>query len=83
MTTLTVKLDESLLKRTQEMAKARHATVDDVVVDALTELSKGLPKSDTYGSTSEERRRRIEAAFSKFAGIDTGGPYSRDEMNER
>lgn len=83
MATLTVKLDESLLKRTQEMAQARHATVDDVVADALTEMSKGLPVSDNYGSTSEERRRRIERAFAKYAGIQTGGPYTRDEMNER
>jgi predicted transcriptional regulator len=83
MTTLTVHLEESLLKRTPEIAEARHATVDDVVADALQEVSQKWMNKTTDGESYEERRQRLEEAMKRYSGYDTGGPYTRDEMNER
>jgi predicted transcriptional regulator len=83
MTALTVHLDDALLKRTQEMAEARHATVDDVVANALENDSRQWRSQNASDESYETRRQRLEQFFEKYAGIDTGGPYTRDEMNER
>lgn len=83
MTTLTVNLEDSLLKQTLELAEARHATVDDIVADALKEVSLRWNQRPDNIEGGEDRRRRMEAAMLKFSNFDTGGPYSRDEMNER
>jgi predicted transcriptional regulator len=83
MTTLTVHLEDSLLKRTQEIAAARHATVDDVVADALKELPQTSLSQIASEETYEARFQRFEKMLTKFSGFDTGGPFTRDEMNER
>ncbi len=83
MTTLTVNLDDSLVKRTLELAEARHATVDDIVADALKEVSLRWNRRPDDIEGGEDRRLQMEAAMLKFSNFDTGGPYSRDEMNER
>ena len=83
MTTLTVHLDDNLLKRTLELAEARHATVDDIVADALNDVSFRWSQRTNSADSSEVRRLRIEAAMHKFSNFETGGPYTRDEMNER
>jgi predicted transcriptional regulator len=83
MTTLTVHLEDDLLKRTQEIAESRHATVDDVVADALQEVSQKWVSRKPADETYEERRRRFEKVLARYSGYDTGGPFTRDEMNER
>ncbi len=83
MTTLTVHLEDDLLKRTQEIAESRHATVDDVVVDLLQEASQKWVSESAHDDSYQARRQRLERFFEKHAGIDTGGPFTRDEMNER
>jgi len=83
MTSLTVHLEEALLKRTLELAEARQASVDDLVADALKEASSRWTAKADAGEASEVRRERIAAALAKFSNFDTGGPYTRDELNER
>jgi predicted transcriptional regulator len=83
MTTLTVQLDDELLQRTRQMAETRHTTVDSLVADALSEVSQRWNGDMKTAEDKEARLKKFENALAKFSGHDTGGPFTRDEMNER
>ena len=83
MATVTLKLDEALLNETRAEAEARHSSVDAVVADALHLASSQWKTEGSSAESIEARRDRLAAAIAKFSHFDTGGPYTRDEMNER
>ena len=83
MTTLTVHLEESLLRRTQAIAEARHITVDEVVATALKEVPQAEATQHAVEESYEERRERYSRILAKYSGFNTGGPFTREEMNER
>ncbi len=83
MTTVTLQLDESLLNETKAEAEARHSSLDAVVADALQRASSQWKGEASFEESIEARRSRLRSAIAKFSHFDTGGPYTRDEMNER
>jgi hypothetical protein len=83
MATVTLNLDEELSKVTQEMAEERHASVDEVILDLLQRAAAERRKSHVSQEAEDERMRRWDESMAKLAHFDTGGPYTRDEMNER
>lgn len=81
--TITLNLDDELSRATQEMAEERHATVDEVILTVLQHATADRRKRDLADESSRERLKRWDGAMAKLAHFDTGGPYTRDEMNER
>jgi predicted transcriptional regulator len=49
MTSVTVQLEEALFAKTRAIAEMRHATVDEVVPEAL----QNVAKNSTFGETEE------------------------------
>ena len=83
MTTVTVHLDEELLKEAQAIANSRHTSFDDVVADALKQVFPHWKTETSHNESREMRLQRLEKSMAKFSHFHTGGPYTRDEMNER
>jgi hypothetical protein len=83
MTTVTLQLDESLLNETKAEAESRHSSLDEVIADALLRASSQWKSEASSAESVEERRDRLQSAIAKFSRFDTGGPYTREEMNER
>ena len=82
MTTLTVQVDETLLQKTQALAKAKEASLDEFVLDLLkTAVDQNDPLNQA--DSPEERGRRWDDMMEQFGKYDTGGPFTRDELNER
>ena len=82
MTTLTIQLEEALLEKTQAIAKATDASLDEYVAGVLKSAVE-QPRMSADKDSPEERGRRWDAFMADFGKYDTGGPYTRDEMNER
>lgn len=72
MTTVTLQADEAVLTRAREVIAAQDMTLDEFFERALREVASG-----------GERMRRFDEAMGKLRKYNTGGPYTRDEMNER
>lgn len=72
MTTVTLHADETVLARAQEIIAAQDMTLDEFFERALREVAG-----------SGDRMRRFDEAMVKLRKFETGGPYTRDEMNER
>ena len=83
MTTVTVHLDEELLKEAQAIANSRHTSFDDVVADALKQATASQKQSFATDSSSEERQQRFDATLAKLRHFHFTAPFTRDEMNER
>lgn len=72
MTTVTLNTDESLLAKAEAAMARRKMSLDDLWAETLREVAAG-----------EERARAFEAMMEQFRHFRTGGPYTRDELNER
>jgi|GEM_PF-1779305 len=83
MATVTLNLDEELSKVTQEMAEERHASVDEVILDLLQRAAAERRKPQSSQEAEDARMQRWDEFMAQFPKFDTGGPYTRDEMNER
>jgi hypothetical protein len=69
---ITLSAEDRLLERARELARGRSTTLNQMFRDWLAELTAERPRPDRY----EELMRRLEHARS-------GGPFTRDEMNDR
>jgi hypothetical protein len=76
MATVTVQVDEEILAKATEVLARRASSVAQEVQETLRKVAEG--------ETAEKRPKESFAEFmQRFPKFDTGGPYSRDEMNER
>jgi 3-phosphoglycerate kinase len=71
METITLTADRSALETAQRVAEEQHTTRDAVLSEWL------------HRSAGAERVRRFDDVMEKLKYVKTGGPYTRDEMNER
>ena len=72
MKNITLSADENLIARAREQARARQTTLNQLVRQWLAEDAVRKERSSTIGKLLE----RID-------GVDTGGNFSREEMNAR
>jgi hypothetical protein len=72
METITVTADRATIEDARRAAEAENRTLDEVVGELLAKYAAGA-----------ERVRRFDAVLDQMKGIKTGGPFSREEMNER
>ncbi len=72
MTTVTLHADEALLAKANEALARRQMTLDEMFEQALRQLTEG-----------KERLVRFDQALQSLKHIHSGGPYTRDELNER
>jgi hypothetical protein len=76
MATLTIQVDEEILAKASEVLARRASSVAEEVRVTLRKLAES--------ETPEKRPRESFAEFmARFPKFDTGGPYTRDELNER
>ena len=71
MKNITFSADEGLIEQAREKARAENRTLNDAFRDWLAAY------------TGKESRISIDQVRGKWKHIKTGGPYGRDEMNER
>lgn len=71
MTNVTFKVEEPLIHKARLRAKGEHRSLNDVFVDWLKVYAGQKGKLDYY------------AMKEKYRHIKPGGPFTRDEMNER
>ncbi len=72
MKNITLSADEALIELARETARARKTTLNQLFRNWLTELA-GL----------RERDERLAALLDRLDYVKSGGPFSREDMNER
>ena len=72
MKNITLSADERLIRLAREQARARQTTLNQLFRDWLQRLAN-----------QEQRTQEIESLFTRFDEVDSGGAFSREEMNER
>jgi antitoxin component of RelBE/YafQ-DinJ toxin-antitoxin module len=76
MATLMVEIDDEVLSKATKVLARRDLNVDQVVQDTLRKVAEDeFPK--------KRNRESFRDFLESFRKYDTGGPYTRDEMNER
>lgn len=76
MATLTVQIDEEILSKASEVLSRRASSVEQEVQETLRKVAE----SESIAKGPKESFAEFMARFPKF---DTGGPFTRDELNER
>ena len=71
MITVTLQTNEVLLASVSDAIARRHMTLDQVFDEALRRIAE-----------DEERVHAFDEAMRSLGHIHSGGPYTRDEMNE-
>jgi hypothetical protein len=72
MKNITLSADEHLIERAREEARARKTTLNALFREWLEEISQ-----------REENRKRAEEVIQRMSKFHSGGPFTREEMNER
>ena len=72
MKNITLSADERLIQLAREQARARQTTLNQLFRDWLRDLAN-----------QEQCSRDIDALFSRLDAVDSGGTFSREEMNDR
>ena len=72
MKNITFSADEQLIRQAREQARARQTTLNQLFRDWLQRLAN-----------QEQRTQDIESLFDRVDGVDSGGAFSREEMNVR
>ncbi len=72
MKNITFSADERLIRQAREQARARQTTLNQLFRDWLQRLAN-----------QEQRTQDIESLFDRVDGVDSGGAFSREEMNVR
>lgn len=72
MRNITLSADESLIEEARAAARARKTTLNQLFRDWLAELAG-----------RRERERQLDAVMKRLAYVRAGGPFRREEMNER
>lgn len=76
MKNITLSADEALIEQARQRAKNENTTLNK-------EFRRWL---NSYATNDAERRRRVRAYdefMQSMKGTSIGGPFSRDELNER
>jgi hypothetical protein len=71
METITLTVHKSVIETAQRVAEKQQTTRDALLNEWLSRFA-GI-----------ERGRRFDDVMEKLKYVKTGGPYTRDEMNER
>ena len=69
---ITLSADERLIQQAREQARARQTTLNQLFRDWLQGLAN-----------QEQRTQEMESLFNRFDEVDSGGSFSREEMNVR
>ena len=72
MKNITLSADERLIQLAREQARARQTTLNQLFRDWLRDLAN-----------QEQCSCDIDALFSRLDAVDSGGTFSREEMNDR
>ena len=72
MKNITLSADENLIARAREQARARQTTLNQLFRQWLLEVAE-----------QNERSSKIGALLDRLDKVDTGGNFSREEMNAR
>ena len=72
MKNITLSADERTIELAREEARARNTTLNALFREWLHDLA-----------ARDERRARITKLMEDVEHYDAGGPFTRDEMNER
>jgi hypothetical protein len=72
MKNITLSADERLIELAREEARARKTTLNALFREWLEEIAR-----------REEKRTLAKDVIRRMAEFDSGGPFSREEMNER
>lgn len=72
MKNITLRADERLIARARQKARARNTSLNQLFQEWLTEVSE-----------EEDRTNRIDTLLNRLENVNSGGSFSREEMNER
>jgi hypothetical protein len=72
MKNITLSADEDLIDRARSIARGQRRTLNEAFREWLTQFTQSA--GDAQG---------FDALMSHLRHVDAGGPFSRDEMNER
>ncbi|MCP5535189.1 MAG: hypothetical protein H7A51_03020 [Akkermansiaceae bacterium] len=72
MKNITLSADEHLIEAAREEARRRKTSLNALFRNWLAEIA-----------AQEERQQKIAKLFEDMDKYNAGGPYTRDEMNER
>ncbi|MEO7100796.1 MAG: hypothetical protein ABI162_15645 [Luteolibacter sp.] len=72
MKNITLSADEKLIELAREEARTRKTTLNALFRDWLEEIAR-----------REEKRKMAENVIQRMSQFDSGGSFTREEMNER
>jgi len=72
MKNITFSADERLIREAREEARRRNTTLNALFRDWLAEIA-----------ARDERKRQISTLMEEMEQYNAGGPFTRDEMNDR
>jgi hypothetical protein len=73
MKNITLSAEESLIRKAREKARSEHRSFNDAFRAWLVEWTRG-----------DDRLARYDELIARLAPrVDSGGPFSREELNER
>ncbi len=72
MKNITFSADERLIEEAHEEARRRKTTLNHLFREWLEQIA-----------ARDERKRKIDQLMEEMSQYQAGGPYTRDEMNER
>ena len=72
MKNITLSADEALIELARDEARARKTTLNALFREWLEEISR-----------SDERRKKAAEVIQRMSQYDSGGPFTREELNER
>ena len=72
MKNITLSADEQLIQQAREQARARQTTLNQLFRDWLKNLAN-----------QEQRTQEMESLFNRLDAVDSGGSFSREDMNAR
>lgn len=72
MKNITLSADEHLIELARAEARARKTTLNALFRDWLADIAR-----------RDEARKRADEVIRRMSDFDAGGPFTREEMNER
>lgn len=72
MKNITLSADEHVIELAREEARKRKTTLNALFREWINDLA-----------ARDERRLNIQTIFQQMKDFDSGGPFTRDQMNER
>jgi hypothetical protein len=72
MKNITLSADEQLIEQAREEARRRKTSLNALFREWLAEIA-----------ARDERKRQIDKLMEEMGQYNIGGPYSREEMNQR